>query len=709
VGFPLDRYTPHGYLNLPTHTSRLRPLGVVRSWGVGFRWHVPAYAGASYNRAETYAAGIRLAVNGETELAAFAQTCSPYHSANLMSFAIRQGGARLDAEYHLVGEHAIRGSCRLEGDRERLALQFAYRRILSAAGQWGESGLVGRLEDGLVVLQGYEDGEAVILWSAARITDLGVTPHESDARQWLAGTAPGQPVEGFVTAHGLRGETVELHAVLGLDPEAERHEWVLARGRTLSEARKNLEAARRDAQRERARLLAADSAFWTSAPRLTGDWPDYWRRGMVYDLETIRMVVRLPVGIYRHPWDAMQIQAPRVVLAETAMDALVLGYADPAAAQELLLGTFLDAPEPNVPCSREDGSYNMVAADGSVCGTSPTWGYPAWVAQLLWSLSPDPVWLERLYPCLAQYLGWWLDHRRDSGGHLFYACDWESGQDGSPRFGTQRPEGHPIRHVRPADLHAAMAQACGIAATFASTLGKNRDVERWRTIEHDLLARTASLWTGDRWADVDSRSSHPIEVDDVMLAAPLALGVAAADQVAAVASGAWLDTLNAEALVWPMFAWTATEALRAIGQGDRAASIAHRIVDRVYRFWDAPVAHPDRTLPGIAAEYWPLHGRGGGEGYGWGAFGVHLLLASIVGLRAEDGRVDLAPRFPTEWRVSGRRFRLELTLRGERRAIDIEPIDAGTVTVRLDGEAHNLPWGQPITIAPAQDVVSRTA
>ena len=76
----------------------------------------------------------------------------------------------------------------------------------------------------------------------------------------------------------------------------------------------------------------------------------------------------------------MQVHAPRVVLAEAAIDALLLGYADLDTAKAVLLGTFLDAPAPNVPCSREDGSYNMVGANGSECGTAPEWGYPTEVA-----------------------------------------------------------------------------------------------------------------------------------------------------------------------------------------------------------------------------------------------------------------------------------------------------------------------------------------
>ncbi len=51
-----------------------------------------------------------------------------------------------------------------------------------------------------------------------------------------------------------------------------------------------------------------DGAFWQHAPQLAGDWPANWRRGLVYDLETLRMMMRRPAGIIPHTWDAMQIR-----------------------------------------------------------------------------------------------------------------------------------------------------------------------------------------------------------------------------------------------------------------------------------------------------------------------------------------------------------------------------------------------------------------
>jgi hypothetical protein len=124
----------------------------------------------------------------------------------------------------------------------------------------------------------------------------------------------------------------------------------------------------------------------------------------------------------------MQIQAPRTVLAEAAMDALFLSYADAELAAEVILGHFESSPHPNLPCMREDGSYNMVADDGQICGTAPEWGFPLWCCDKLFARTGDISWLRRLYPRAAAYLRWWLEHRRDADDWLVYACSWESGQ-----------------------------------------------------------------------------------------------------------------------------------------------------------------------------------------------------------------------------------------------------------------------------------------
>src|SRR5260370_1422346 len=50
-----------------------------------------------------------------------------------------------------------------------------------------------------------------------------------------------------------------------------------------------------------------DEAFWSRAPQLSGDWPESWRRGLVYDLETLRMVMRSPVDFIPHVFDGNEI------------------------------------------------------------------------------------------------------------------------------------------------------------------------------------------------------------------------------------------------------------------------------------------------------------------------------------------------------------------------------------------------------------------
>jgi hypothetical protein len=669
-------------------------------------------------RRETYCAGFRVGLDGAVALADFDAASSPYHSKNVVAFDLKRGGTHASVEYQLVGDHALHATI-LTQRATRITIHAEYTRLLSANGEWGESGLVGRTEDGLLILQGFEDGEAFALWASRPYSDLGIAPEPA-----TGGTpAPNLPHEGFIAVTGRRGEQVALRAVLGFDTAQEstkgqaesrrnRHsdlrgtsydfvdhlDVILARGRTVDAARRHLEEARSNAAAERALKLAADEVFWERAPHLVGDWPAHWRRGLVYDLETLRMMVKQPIGIYRHIWDAMQIQAPRVVLAEAAIDALLLAYADPDLAQGLLLGAFLDAPLPNVPCSREDGTYNMVAADGTVCGTAPSWGYPFQALEWLFALRPDRTWLERIYPYLAEHLDWWLAQRRAPDGWLFYACSWESGQDDSPRFGHQPlGGGHPVRHIRPVDLHAAVAHAAGALARFAAALGRTIDHTKWTALAEEFAARTDQLWDGARYADYDTRAGRFTLVDDIMLLAPLALRLPPAR-----ASARAVESIDPDTLTWPMGAWTAVEAALAAGKLEKAAELAAAVCERAYGFWDARQAQPGRTLPGIACEYWPLDGRCGGEGYGWGAFTTHLLLHTLVGLTPASDGLRIRPNLPPAWRTAGRRYGVRLHWREQPIEITLEPLEDGRMAMTANGRRVEVGWGEEMMI-PAED------
>lgn len=370
------------------------------------------------------------------------------------------------------------------------------------------------------------------------------------------------------------------------------------------------------------------------------------------------MMVKQPLGIYHHVWDAMQIQAPRVVLAEAAIDALLLGYCNVATAKALLLGTFLDAPAANIPCSREDGSYNMVGANGSECGTAPEWGYPTEVAAFLYDLAPDDAWLEAIYPGLKAFLKWWLTHRTDAAGYLIYDSSWESGQDLSARFGPQKEGGgSTIRMVRPVDLQAAMARACSTMARFAELLGHDEDQAWWLGRAGQYRDFVEALWHDGAYRDFDARVGWS-DVWDVMQLAPVALQLAPGDRQEVLRPV--IQQLANVPYLWPMFVWTATDAALVTGELQVAATIAHDTIDRAYRYWDSRDYDEHGRLPGITCEYWGLDGSCGAEGYGWGAFGIHLIIRTLLGFQPDDNDQTfiLTPNLPSAWLQDGKRYRI---------------------------------------------------
>ena len=693
---PLDHYTPHGYLDNPFHTRNLNPSGVIRSTsGIGFAWHYPALP-RGYGYREIYSASLNLAltVEGRTyyQHQDFPGLYADLHTKNVFRYRWKLDDIELDATFWRVGEHAL--SCRVglrtaRARNVRLTAFTRYVRHLGAAGVWGESGLVGRVDDGRVIVQGFEDGEAFALGANRPFVQAGSSPELSDS--FLA--HPTSDDDHVVT--GGKGDTILLYGAVACDAELEPStfhslDFVFARA-----IRRDLAiAAQSAAMAERATALASalreDEVFWTSAPSLCGDWPEHWRRGFVTDFETLRMMVRKPIGIFEHVWDAMQIQAPRVVLAEAAIDAMLLAYADLDTARAMLLGTFLDAPAPNVPCSREDGSYNMVGANGSECGTAPEWGYPTEVTGFLYDLDPDTAWLEAIYPGLKDFLEWWLEHRSDEAGYLVYDNSWESGQDLSARFGPQKEGGgSTIRMVRPVDLQAAMASACRNMGRFASILGRAEEKDLWITREAAFRAHVEELWHDSAYRDFDARVGWS-DVWDVMQLAPVALDLAPASRVKKLESR--IRKLADDPYLWPMFVWTAADAANVAGEHGVAATIAHDTVDRAYRYWDSREYSEEGRLPGVTCEYWGLSGHCGAEGYGWGAFGIHLVIHTLLGYKPDQaGTFTLTPNLPQSWLTPGKRYgitnlrcgsvRFDLTYRETKEGLEVvlETIDGSTL------------------------------
>lgn len=452
--FPAGSYTPYGYLDNPYHTWDLHPSGVVRSVPpVGMGWYFPAGPGGyfSYKKNSVYRAILRVGLRiGDTVLfeeddfrAAGVKINSSYHSKNILRLDFAVANVSISASFFLVGENTL--ACHLSlqngGGAAKDVYVFALERLeLGESSWWGRDGISGAFEehDQHCLLRSFAAGPVFVL-KVDHPAETHLVATDAALQDWMAGK--GTPTPAATTYF-----PDPLNAALGFRASvAPGAKWagklLLCRAENERFARRETRASAPRTEAVHAEKVAEDARFWAQAPRLEGDFPEHWKNSWVYDFETLRMMVRRPVGVYKHPWDAMQIQAPRNVLAETSIDMWTLGYADPDIAKTVLLGQFQDALEANVPCMREDGTMNMVSADGSECGTSVAWCYPFYCMESIFLRTGDQAWLGKLYPYIAAFLEWTLKHRTDSEGWVVAKCSWESGMDGSSRFLIQQPTG----------------------------------------------------------------------------------------------------------------------------------------------------------------------------------------------------------------------------------------------------------------------------
>lgn len=668
-----DDYTPHGYLDNPAHSWALHPSGVLRSLApIGMGWHVPNFG--SYGRSQfRYSAHLMagLRVGGRVyftkeDFASQGITLSRgrhFRRIFEISFQIGEMGIWSGAAFFLADEDALGCIWRLENPSKKLleaecllAMRFVYnpattRRWVQGLVAW-DDGVTVPSPLGVAMIGVYpEEDHALALVSYVPASAYYAAPTLAELRAWM-GEGLDEPqsiqVQEPPVPEGCWVRWVGLRLRLTMAAQARTFalEAVLARGKTAARAKAHALERLYPAEQLYPRLQQEDARQEKRAPRLEGDWPTHWRRGWVYDLETLRMVVRPPAGIFKRAWDGMQIQAPRLVLAEAALDALALSYAEPKLAQEILLSALESAPLPNVPCIREDGSYNMLTETGEPCGTAPEWGFPLYCCDLLYRRLGNLKWLRAVYPGAAAYIRWWLEQRRDAEGWPVYACSYESGQDSSPRFGPGDTGASSARHVRPVDLQAALAQAAAILGTWAQALGLAEEAADWQQIAQEGTERTRAMWQADGWFhDYDTRAGAWSPVSDAMQLAPLVCRCCLPEQTASLAPLFRQDALlpkhgeRWDALVWPPVAFTVIEAASAAGEHEAAARLTMHVLERAYRRSDSREVGSNGGLPGIARECWPDWGApddagpGGIEGYGWGALGVALLMRHIVGLR----------------------------------------------------------------------------
>jgi hypothetical protein len=605
-------FTPYGYLRNPGHraTSWRDTRGgnlLTSTERVGMEWVYPV----ARDPKQRVGLGLQVMLDGRlyqtrSDFEAFELT-SRYHSCLIFGFDWQIGDVSVDARYFLVGEDAL---CLRVMARNRAS---SLRRV--------------KLD--------------VVGWLDAD----GVAQPASD-RPWLLSGTP--EVHAIVTDKDHGGSRLDEDVPAGA---AASLSVVLSRGSDLTTALENGSNALGRSEDAFAELLAVDAAFYAGCPALDGDWPAYWREGLAHDLETTRLLVQPAGGIFADVWPAWMASWPRVVLAEGVLDMLRLAYADPALAQRAVLSMFRDAPQPNVPCVFEAGEFNMRAADGSKCGTSPAWCLPFLNLELLYLRSLDRDWLRQLYPYLSTFLTWWLEYRTDAEGWAVYKCTWEAGEDGNPRLDpTGTGDADVSSRVRPVELQATMAHAARVLAFFAEQLALEGDGARWREVEASFGERTRQLFdTGTRrfrdWLVAGQHFQEPCPelpywgVDPCRESAqsltPLLIGQPVDEaEVWRHARPPWT--------LWPSWTLSLVESAAAAGWWIGVGRLAFETIDRVYRVTTRRDLNDlSRPLPGCAPEFWPLDWRtyDGNDAYGWGATTANLLIRHLFGFK-ESGATD---------------------------------------------------------------------
>ncbi len=732
---PRDDFTPHGYLDNPYHSWKLNPSGVLRSMQpLGMGWHVPnlgTYVRNQFQYTAHLTIGLKVGklvlITPEDFQRQGCSINSSLHSKNRFEYTcfVPACGLTLAACYFLVHEHALGCVLTLSSTWDEplpvtCYLTHVHTHNPFTSRLW-EHGLYAREAPGGLMLGIASEGDVFMHGvraadgSMLAIGEMGYGLGLEDISTWARGRRIARPT---VTQHqeetGWQLRALSLPCTLTLDAYSETARTlnvVLSRGVSQDQAYRHWEDGIEEIARAGTAHRTDDERFWQQAPQLSGDWPASWRRGLVYDLETLRMTIRPPVGVIPHCWDGMQIQAPRTVIAEAAMDSLFLSYADPELAAEVLLGHFESAPHPQLPCMREDGSYNMVADDGQICGTAPEWGFPLWCCDLLFRRTGDLSWLRRLYPHAAAYLRWWLDNRRDAEGWLVYACSWESGQDVSSRFGPQQTGGTIIQHVRPVDLQASMAQGAAILHRWATLLAHEQDTGQalstaidynaeattWKSIADEFTVKTRAMWQKGWFRDYDSVAREWSTQQDTMHLAPVFCGAAGRGHIEQLRPYFVQPPMHSgwAPLCWPPVVMTLVGAASEAAFPLEAAELAAQFIDAAYTSIDSRVPDEHGGLPGITREYHQVTGRrkdgaltyvnAGIEGYGWGAISIHLLLRYVLGLREEEaGKLTIAPALSQALRRAGACYRVEPVQWGDfTLAIECVVRDAKSYALRL--------------------------
>lgn len=667
--FPENDYTPFGYLDNPFHTWKLNRSGVFRvSPPVGFEWLLP-------NSLKPFLkTSINIGLHIENQVLLLqpdwqnlsVPLTSPYHSKNLFAFSWQWHDFSACCEFFLADEKGLAFKVNIQKSKETKSelsllllhsVQLKYRQT----NLW-DFGLTGSMKNDLKtsVLKSFAEGYCFTLKFSEPCESYAMT---DDIENIIPAALAIRTNPNFFSTTKEKIFSLIKIPVHFREHETFEMESMLTRGVSEKETAELSQKIFPQLENIRKEKLDEDEAFWERCPQLAGDWPAHWIRGWVYDWETQRMNLRNPVGIFTTEWDAMQIQMPRIVLAETALDMLMMSYADPDRSQRVILGLFKDALGPHVPCAREDGSLNMTSEDGSECGTSPAWCWPFFCFHSIFRRTGDRAWLEALYPHLENYLDWWLANRTDEQGWAVYNCSWESGQDDSIKFLIQQPTGGEIvDHLRAVDLQAAMAQSAAVMSFFSKILGLNSG--KWDSVQKQFADKIQAMWQKDWFCDFDKRTQtwvYKKEYRDITNLAPFLVGGNTEDQARHIRP--WFEQFKSNRklwLEWASFFFMYLEACWQIDLKNLSAEVLFETADRVYRNWDRRQWQQGEPMPGVSVECWGFDKPYGSEGYGWGATMPIHIIRSLIGFREEDSAGEqlfsICPNLPDEFFVIGKKY-----------------------------------------------------
>jgi len=743
--FPDSKYTPFGYLANPYHTSILNRSGILRSvpplgfgyWARPLPWpYASGEFGFGLERHRNYLSFVHLSIysNGtvlhtqDDFLRNEVELFSRYHTQNMMSYDFDFDGLTFRAMYFQVDEHSL--VCRLQVKNLSTTEQTITIHATNTYGDvykqyWGCDGIVSRYEDenDLGVSKVYADGDVFVLGADKRSLCYKATADDEQWDHWIAENNLSSAKENATSIRfGKRGgsggghvRTVMSYQYTIAPSHAETITVCLTRGVTERNTVARFHQAISKSKQVLQEKLQADRHFYAGTPVLSGDWPQSWKNGLVYHFETIRMNIHPPVGIYKHHWDGMQIHTPRTVLGEAGIDSMCLSYADIGLAKEVLLGTFADALAPNIPCSREDGTINLIGGNGDECGTAPIWGLPFHVIHSIYLRDCDQAWIKKLYPHMKAYLQWWINNRTDEDGWFHASNSLESGQDASKRFLVEDSDpAAAAKYVRTVDIEAAMANAMNNMILFAKVAGEHQDVTYWNDLANKRIESTRSMFVDGEFRDIDARNGKPIILEDyhsIMMLAPIALGIATAEQMENSAPLFSYFQQNYQFwLEWASFLFPFSEAAWNAGQRKLLAEVLVNTGDGIFPGMDSREVFPVKShscpglpeeysyrTPGVAGEWWPHLRKQDGkpdewsrgcENYGWGATFPTLLIRNLIGFREvnnlKQSQFHLAPALPPAMFEIGKTYGItNLCFRGYRINVDYTIMSEDIVRVHL--------------------------